>query len=138
MPVDIPILKIFCQNIFRKYNSTDFIEEYMEDCDCYTEKDIVGITADGIALKNKRFINFRECAACFRRLQGGSGACVAERDAGESNWVFIFYTEPRATRIDYFSQVRRKEFFSRKNTARRFYGMQKQIEAFGFTTYDRS
>lgn len=107
-----------------------------EDYDAYTEEDIAGISPNGISLSNMKFINFRECAYNFKRIHGGSGKCVAERDMTGSNPSFGFYTAPKPTEIFFLPQSKWKEFFARKTTAQRFHELQKQIESFGFTTYD--
>ena len=109
-----------------------------DDYDCYTENDIAGISANGISLKNMKFINFRECAYNFQQIHGGKGSCVAERDITDSNPSFAFYTAPKTTHIFFWPKSRLKEFFAKENTTQRFHNLQKQIISFGFTTYDLS
>ncbi|MBQ7335390.1 MAG: hypothetical protein IJW92_02820 [Clostridia bacterium] len=109
-----------------------------DDYDSYTENDIAGISANGISLKNMQFINFRECAYNFQKIHSGKCTCVAERDITGSNPSFAFYTAPKTTHIFFLPKSRLKEFFAKKNTARRFYDLQRQIISFGFTTYDLS
>ena len=109
-----------------------------DDYDSYTEGDIAGISANGISLKNMKFINFRECAYNFQQIYGGAGTCVAERDITGTNPSFGFYTAPKTTHIFFLQKSKIKEFFSKRNTLHRFQDLQKQIESFGFTTYDMS
>ncbi len=109
-----------------------------DDHDSYSENDIAGISPSGISLKNMKFINFRECAYNFKRTHGGNGKCIAERDMTGSNPSFEFYTAPKTTHIFFLPQRKFKEFFEKKNTTQRFHELQRQIESFGFTTYNVS
>ena len=109
-----------------------------DDYDSYTEGDIAGISANGISLKNMTFINFRECAYNFQQIHGGAGTCVAERDITGTNPSFGFYTAPKTTHIFFLQKSKIKEFFSKRNTLHRFQDLQKQIESFGYSTYDLS
>ena len=109
-----------------------------DDYYSYTENEIAGISPNGISLKNMKFINFRECAYNFQQVHGGKGTCVAERDITGTNSSFGFYTAPKTTHIFFLPKSKIKEFFSKRNTVRRFHDLQKQIESFGFTTYDMS
>ena len=109
-----------------------------DDYDSYTENEIAGISPNGISLKNMKFINFRECAYNFQQVHGGKGTCVAERDITGTNPSFGFYTAPKTTHIFFLPKSKIKEFFSKRNTLQRFQDLQKQIESFGFTTYDMS
>ena len=113
-------------------------EVVFDNYDSYTENDIAGISPNGISLKNLKFIKFRECAYNFSRIHGGSGKCVAERDITGSNPSFGFYTAPKATYIFFLPKGKLKEFFAKKNTKQRFYELQKQIDSFGYKTYDMS
>lgn len=92
------------------------------------------VTEKGILLKNGDFIDFAQCAANFTALHGGSGTCVGERDITGSSPSFRFYTTPLTTHI--FFMPRR--IFGRTAALRRFHSLQKQIETFGYTTYDLS
>ena len=85
-----------------------------------------------------KFINFRECAYNFQQVHGGKGTCVAERDIIGTNPSFGFYTASKTTHIFFLQKSKIKEFFSKRNTLQRFQDLQKQIESFGFTTYDMS
>ena len=109
-----------------------------DDYDSYTENDIAGISSNGISLKNMKFINFRECAYNWQQARGGKGTCIAERDITGSNPSFAFYTAPKTTHIFFLPKSKIKEFCSKRNTFQRFHDLQKQIESFGYTTYDLS
>lgn len=109
-----------------------------DDYDSYCENDIAGVSANGISLKNMKFINFRECAYNFSSINGGSGKCVAERDITGSNPYFAFYTAPKTTHVFFLRKGKICEFFSRKNTEKRFRILKKKIESYGFSTYDLS
>ncbi|MBE7064656.1 MAG: hypothetical protein E7384_02425 [Ruminococcaceae bacterium] len=109
-----------------------------DDYESYSENDIVGISPNGISLKNMKLINFRECAYNFEKIHSGNGKCIATRDATGTNPSFAFYTAPKTTHIFFLSKGKLKEFFAKKNTMQRFHELQKQIEAFGFTTYDET
>ncbi|MBO5224167.1 MAG: hypothetical protein J6C23_06630 [Clostridia bacterium] len=109
-----------------------------DGCDSFAENDIAKIYSNGILLKNMKFISFRECAYNFQQIHGGNGICVAERDITDSALSFVFYTAPKTTRIVFLQKSKIKEFFSKRKTAQRFYDLQKQIESFGYTTYDKS
>lgn len=103
-----------------------------EDYHVCLDDDVRALTAQGILLENGSFIDFAECAANFAALHGGSGRCVGERDITGSNPSFGFYTSPLTTHIFFMP----RGCFGRRSALRRFREMQKQIESFGFTTYD--
>lgn len=105
-----------------------------EDYHACLDDDVRALTAQGILLENGDFIDFAECAANFAALHGGSGRCVGERDITGSNPSFGFYTAPLTTHIFFMA----RGLFGRRSSLRRFRVMQKQIESFGFTTYDIS
>ena len=111
-------------------------EIIFDDYDCYTENDILCISAEGIFLKNMQFISFRACAQNYARIHGGSGRCVGERDISGSNFSFAFYTAPKTTHIFYIPEKKWKRIFIKITAEQRFQNLQKQIESFGFTTYD--
>lgn len=104
----------------------------------YMEKDVAGISPNGIALKTMQFIHFGECARNFYHIHGGSGRCVAERDITAPDPWFGFYTSPKMTRLVFQRQGRLKEFLAKKDTLQRFQELKRQIESFGFTTFDLS
>ena len=93
------------------------------------------ITFDGYhacRTENGAFIRFADCAATFAALHGGSGKCVGERDATGSNPSIDFYTAPLTTHIIFVSRGP----LGHGAAMRRFHVLQRQIEAFGYTTYD--
>lgn len=105
-----------------------------EDYHACPDNAIQAITEKGILLENGNFIGFAQCAANFAAQHGGSGTCVGERDITGSNPSFGFYTAPLTTHIFFMPGG----IFGRKAALRRFHALQKQIEAFGYTTYDLS
>ncbi len=109
-----------------------------DDYDAYREDSIAGISPQGIALKDMSFISFRECADNFARVHEGSGKCVGKREVSGSNPSFWFYTAPKTKHISFLPKNKCEQIFMKKNAMRRFRNLQKQIEAYGFTTYDNS
>lgn len=109
-------------------------EIVFDDYDCYTENDILSISAEGIFLKNMQFISFRACAQNFSRIHGGDGKCVGECDPTGSNFSLIFYTAPKTSHIFYLPESKWKAFFAKSTAEQRFRALQNQIESFGFTT----
>ena len=114
------------------------MEIRFDEYNAYTENDIQQVTEKGILLKNDFFINFAECALNFHRLHGGSGKCVGEQDMSGTNPSFGFYTAPKTTHISYMTQGKLREFFSKESVVQRFQALRRQIEQYGFTTYDMS
>lgn len=112
------------------------LEICFSDSISVSENDISGISANGISLKNGQFINFRECAYHYHKVNGGSGQCVGERDA--TSLTFTFYTAPLTTDIRFLKRNRIAEFFAKCSAYNRFYGLQKKINAYGYTTLDIS
>lgn len=109
-----------------------------DNYDSYTENDIAGVAANGISLKNMKFINFRECAYNFQQIRGGDGRCVGERELLCAMPSFSFYTAPKTTRIFFLRKGKLRELLAKKNTNQCFHDLQKQILSSGFTTYDVS
>lgn len=105
-----------------------------EDYKACPDAAITEITPDGIRLENGEYIRFADCAANFSSVHGGSGKCVGERDVTGSNPSFGFYTAPLTTHIFFLF----KGPLGRRAALRRFRAFQKQIESFGYTTYDIS
>ncbi len=106
------------------------------DCISNSENDISGISASGISLKNGQFINFKECAYHYHKINGGSGKCIGERDS--TSLSFTFYTAPLTTDIQFLKRNRMVEFFKKRSAYHRFYELQKKISAYGYATRDMS
>lgn len=103
-----------------------------EDYHVCPDDGIKSLTAQGIQLESGDFIDFAECAANFAALHGGSGKCVGERDITGSNPSFGFYTAPLTTHIFFMP----RGLFGRRRALRRFQEMQRQLESFGYSTFD--
>jgi hypothetical protein len=104
---------------------------------CITEEDILHISSDGISYKGG-FINFRECSYNFQSEHGGDGNCVGERDITGSNPSFAFYTAPITTHIFFIPKCKLCEMLLRRSTYQRFYDLQKEINLYGYKTFDLS
>ena len=103
-----------------------------EDYHACPDDAITAVTPEGIQTENGTFIRFADCAANFAALHGGSGKCVGERDVTGSNPSIDLYTAPLTTHIIFVS----KGLLGRGAAMRRFHALQRQIESFGYTTYD--
>ncbi len=112
-------------------NSIDF-----EDYDVCTEHEIMDISKEGILLRSFRFINFRECAYNFKQTCGGLGKCIGEREITDLS--FTFYTSPKPIMIKFVEKSRFIEFVAKENTISRFHKLQKEIEQYGYSTWDMS
>ena len=110
------------------------LEISFSDCVSISENDISGISASGISLKNGQFINFKECAYHYHKVNGGSGRCIGERDSRSLS--FTFCTAPLTTDVQFLKRNRIAEFFSKHSAYHRFYELQKKISAYGYTTRD--
>lgn len=97
---------------------------------------IVLIDEKGITLSADGFISFAECARNFRLGRGGGGTCVGERDVTDLS--FVFYTAPHPTVISFFQKGKFSLPFAKTKAASRFLQLQKQIEKYGYSTYDMS
>ena len=102
-----------------------------------TDRDIISITPEGIHYTGG-FISFIECAENYKEEHGGTGKCVGERYADGEPMNIVFYTAPITTCIHFLEQSGIKKLFSKTNAYRRFYGLQRQINSFGFSTIDMS
>ena len=114
----------------------EVLEIHFSDCISISENDISGISANGISLLNGRFIHFKECAYHYHKVNGGSGKCIDERDI--TSLSFTFYTAPLTTDVRFLKRNRLVEFFSKHSASHRFHELQKQIQAYGYTTRDMS
>ena len=103
-----------------------------EDYHAVPDDAITEITPEGIRTETGAFIRFTDCAANFSALHSGSGRCVGERDATGSNPSIDLYTAPLTTHIIFVSRGP----LGHGAAMRRFHALQRQIEAFGYTTYD--
>ena len=100
------------------------------------DSNIVRIDEKGITLSADRFISFAECARNFRLEKGGGKTCVGERDVTDLS--FAFYTAPHPTVIKFFPKGKLPLPFAKTKTTSRFLLLQKQIEKYGYSTYDMS
>lgn len=108
-----------------------------EDPIVITENDIISIDIAGIKYKNS-YIDFSDCANNYSIINGAeSKNCVADRDA-TGNPNFNFYTTGRVTQLFFVSKCELTELITRKNTYQRFHELNKQIQGFGWSTYDIS
>lgn len=117
---------------------TDIIDNsiYFEDYNRCSENDILGVDANGIALKSFDFINFRECAYNFKQIEGGSGNCVGDIDITDLS--ITFYTFPKPIMIKFLKASKIHELLTKNNAVKRFMSFQKQIIDLGYTTRDFS
>lgn len=99
-------------------------------------EDISGVSENGISLADGRFINFRECAYRYYKKNGGGGKCVGERNVTELS--FIFYTAPLPTQVFFPAVNPKRRLFRLSSAYKRFYKLQNEICAYGYTTFDGS
>ena len=97
-------------------------------------EDISGVSENGISLADGRFINFRECAYRYYKKNGGGGKCVGERNVTELS--FIFYTAPLPTQVFFPAVNPKRRLFRLSSAYKRFYKLQNEICAYGYTTFD--
>lgn len=100
------------------------------------ENEISGISSSGISLKNGGFINFKECAYHYHKVNGGSGKCIGESDS--TSLSLTFYTAPLTTDVCFLKRNRIVEFFAKHSSYHRFFELRKKISAYGYTTLDIS
>lgn len=99
----------------------------------YTDKDISCVTEKGIILKNGETVEFEACVRNFVEAHGDIHKnCVGERISP----VFIFYTSPKPTVINFRRNCRLCEFFS--PAINRSFSFQMKINEVGFRTLDMS
>ena len=112
-------------------------DSYFKDYEAFTENEISEITAQGIALKNGMYIDFAVCAEVWDKANSVKNIrCVGESDA--MDYSFTFYALPKPIMIKFIPKGKIAEFFSKHNTYKRFYELQKTINEFGYKTYDMS
>lgn len=112
-------------------------ENYFQDYDAYTENEILEITAEGIALKNGIFIDFKICADTFGKTnQIDNCKCVAEREI--TDYSFTFFHLPKPIMIKFIPENQIFEFFSKNDTIHRFHFLQNKITEYGYSTRDMS
>ena len=97
-------------------------------------EDISGVSENGISLADGRFINFRECAYRYYKKNGGGGKCVGERNVTKLS--FIFYTAPLPTQVFFPAVNPKRRLFRLSSAYKRFYKLQNEICAYGYTTFD--
>lgn len=85
-------------------------------------------------MKSFGFINFKECAYNFKKIEGGSGKCVGEREIADLS--FTFYTSPKPIMIKFIEKSKLIEWFTKGNTVSRFHKLQKLILKYGYSTRD--
>ena len=84
----------------------------------------------GITLKNGDKILFEDCIG----NRYNSPTCVAERDITASPPYFEFFTANQPVRIIFDT----KKIFSKQKIREQFVGLNRQIQKFGYSTYDLS
>lgn len=99
-------------------------------------EDISGVSENGISFADGRFIDFRECAYRYYKKNGGGGKCVGERNVTELS--FIFYTAPLPTQVFFPAVNPKRRLFRLSSAYKRFYKLQNEICAYGYTTFDGS
>lgn len=97
-----------------------------------TEDEVVNISQDGISLKNGNFINFRECAYNFKKVNGTDDNCIGESDVSGSNFSVSFYTSPLTTEIFFVSNNGIDKLFAKG----RFNKFKNTIKECGYTVYE--
>ena len=110
-----------------RINFSDFIS--------ISDSDILGVSENGISLKTGQFINFKECAYTYFKLNGGNGRCIGEHDT--ESLSFTFYTAPLPTDIQFIKRNILLEL-ARNTAHNRFCKLQKSINSYGYTTIDIS
>lgn len=107
----------------------------MDNIICY---EIVTINKKGITLKTREsniYVDFGECVKNFAHENSlEESRCVATRDI--TNLTFTFYTDTKVTLV--FKRNFFKELLSGKTAASRFLDLKKDINNYGYTTYDLS
>ena len=102
------------------------------------ESDIVRVDNQGITyktLKGTAFIDFKECASNYKKLHGGSGNCVGDRDMS-GNPDIGFYTAPIPTRIFFLTNDKLKKSLINEELHKRVQDFQTQINNAGYIVID--
>lgn len=95
------------------------------------ENEISGISKNGISLKNGQFINFKECAYNYSKINGGTGKCIGERNS--TNLSFTFYTDPFVTSVTFSKYTHVFRLFAGHSAHRHFTKLQNIICTYGYT-----
>lgn len=97
--------------------------------------DIHSMDKNVIRFRDGRTISYRECVFNFNRLHPGSEVkCVGDRDITANPPYIELYSIYSHYRILFD----RKGLFSKKENLDNFHKLQKQIQDFGYTTFDLS
>ena len=95
-----------------------------------SDREILGIDAGGIRYAGG-FIDFAACAERNSKLCGQPTACVAERDI--TTLQVTFFTDPLTTIV-----FLPKHRWGKCAATERFCALRKQIQLYGYKTYDLS
>lgn len=111
-------------------------EEYFSGYDTYSENDIAEINKECITLSNGKTISFTDCLKNYAIYNDTKGyPVVGERDITDLS--VTFYSSPRIVMIKFLKKPWFVELFS-ASVHQRFRNLQKQINSFGFYTFDLS
>ena len=97
---------------------------------CIPDREILGIGPDGIRYAGG-FIDFAACAERNGEMRGQPTNCVAERDI--TTLQITFYTDPLTTIV-----FLPKHRWGKRAATERFCAFRKQIQLYGYKTYDLS
>lgn len=97
--------------------------------------EIKSVAEDGILFKNEHFVTFNECVFNFaRKHPSGTYRCIGDRDIYSEPPYIELYSTYYHVRV----MFDRKGFTARKDNIANFQKLTKQIQQFGFDTFDLS
>ncbi|MBE6633589.1 MAG: hypothetical protein E7620_04495 [Ruminococcaceae bacterium] len=74
----------------------------------YSDRQIKTVSAAGIAMSDQNLLSLRQCAYYFRRMNGGEGRIVGEREFVGQHPCVRLYTHPTVTEIHFLPNSRPK------------------------------
>lgn len=112
----------------KKINDSSYItpEISFDDYISLSENEVLNISKDGISLKNGKFINFKECAYNFKKVNGTNDNCIGESD--ETSFSVAFYTAPLTTHIFFMSHNKLSDLVAKG----RFKDFKNKIKKYGY------
>lgn len=111
-------------------------DDYYFDYDTYLETDIIKISEEGINLSDGKTISFAECIKNYAKYNETKGyPIIGEREI--TGLSFTLYSSPKIVMIKFIKKPWINELFS-TSAVYRFMNLQKQINSFGFDTFDLS
>lgn len=97
--------------------------------------EIKSVDSDGVRFKDELFVTYNECVFNFaRKHPSGSYQCIGDRDITSEPPYIELYSTYYHVRV----MFDRKGIFARKDNIANFHKMTKQIQQYGFDTFDLS